>query len=98
MQKNYAVMKKKQLIEKMIRCRGICKQDILQSLDITRPTLIKLLHDINLLNGYQRIKLANVLGIDVSIIDCIVNNSEGNLIELTETILNLIKPISNDKD
>ena len=91
-------MQKKQLIEKMIRCRGINKEDVMHSLDITRPTLIKLLGDVNLLNGHQRIKLAKVLGVDVSIIDCIINNTDGNVNELTEPILNLIKPIANDKD
>jgi len=91
-------MQKKQLIEKMIRCRGIYKEDVMQSLDITRPTLIKLLADVNLLNGHQRIKLAKVLGIDVGVIDCIINNTDETANELTEAILNLIKPIANDKD
>lgn len=89
-------MQKKILLEKMIRRRGIKKHNVLQSLEITRPTLIKLLDDTNLLNGHQRIKLANVLGVDVSIIDCIVNNTDNNVTQLTEQILNLIKPITHD--
>ena len=91
-------MKKRQLIEKMIRCRGIYKQDVLQSLDITRPTLIKLLNDVNLMNGYQRIKLAKSLGISVMVIDAIISSTNNDLNELTEAVLKLIKPINNDKN
>jgi plasmid maintenance system antidote protein VapI len=88
-------MQKKILIEKMIRCRGINKQHVLQSLNITRPTLIKLLQDVNLLNGHQRNRLADVLGIDVSIIDCIINTTDKDATELTMAVLNIIKPIQD---
>lgn len=88
-------MQKKILIEKMIRRRQLCKVDIMYYLNITRPTLLKLLSDVNLLNGYQRYKLAELLCVDVSIIDCLINSNDKELIELTEVFLNLIKPIAD---
>jgi hypothetical protein len=88
-------MQKKEIIEKMIRCRGIRKEDVIQSLGITRPTFGKLLQDVNSLNGHQRIKLAVVLGVDVSVIDCIINNTDKNVSELTQAVLNIIKPIQD---
>lgn len=91
-------MDKRQMIERMIRCRGIYKQDVLKSLGITRPTLIKLLNDVDLLSGYQRIKLAKILGLDVSVIDCIINTKDKDAEELTYAVLNIIKPIANDKN
>ena len=91
-------MQKKLLIEKMIRRRGLTKTNVTDDMSITRPTLLKLLEDTNLLNGYQRTKLATTLGVPVEVIDALINLKEADAITITDEILNLIKPLKNDKN
>ena len=85
-------MKKKQLIEKMIRRRGLTKHVVFQKLNITRPTFLKLIEDVNLLNGHQRKTFSSILGIDVTVLDSLINLSERETERSTTEILNLIKP------
>lgn len=89
-------MQKKLLIEKMIRRRGLTKHSVFNELEVTRPTFIKLINDTNLLNGYQRFKLATALGIPINVIDEVVNLKETEVTELTNEVLNLITPLKND--
>lgn len=66
-------MNKKKLFEAMLRARGITKQYVFMQMNITRPTLIKILNEPMYMNGRQRKKFANILGIDVSFLDSIIN-------------------------
>jgi plasmid maintenance system antidote protein VapI len=82
----------------MIRRRGLTKTNVTDDMSITRPTLLKLLEDTNLLNGYQRTKLATTLGVPAEVIDALINLKEADAITITDEILNLIKPLKNDKN
>jgi len=91
-------MEKKQLLERMIRRRGLKKYHVSEAINCTRPTFNKLMNDTNLMNGHDRNKIALILGIDVSVIVCIINNKEKELTQLSETILNLINPTTHDNN
>lgn len=74
-------------LERLIRARGLTKLALAQALDITRPTLNRLLADPRRMRGDTRQQLARTLLVRIDLLDDLIN---GASTYTTNTLTDLI--------
>ena len=62
-------------LERLIRARGMTKLALAQALDITRPTLNRMLADPRRMRGDTRQQLAQVLLVNINLLDDLINGA-----------------------
>ena len=81
----------KQIIEAMIRKRGINKQDAFRIMKITRPTFIKYMQLPMMMNGHRKQRLADALGVSVEVINRIIHSRQPLTFPEMEEVLEQVK-------
>lgn len=81
---------KTDILTRVVRCRGFTRQELAKGMDISVATLRKYLVAPDLMTGIHRKTMAQVLGIEVTVIDRIANAPQTVPLKTVQTILNTL--------
>lgn len=87
--------RKKWVIERMLRKRGVTKQYTLEQMEISRVTLLSYLRNPMKMNGYQRQALAQILGIKIELINRVCDSRQTMGLSEIQKIIDKIQTQTN---
>ena len=87
---------KAQVLAQLIRRRGFTKIAACKRLGITRPTLNTMLTKPMTIDGTKRHQLADMLGVEVELIDRVINGKLTYTLQTVNQLLDHVTPLSHD--